>query len=103
MLNAKDLKFDPASLGNKLILCDIVKNYGYVDGHKTENIIGYKYVVALPEHGLEKLSVKIDGDKLLEFNNEYPCVNFENLELSLYVRDNVAYVSAKATGISIAE
>lgn len=61
MLNIRDLRIDPVSLGAKKLLVDIVPAYEYKDGKRTDTLTGYRYVVALSEHALEKLSVKIDG------------------------------------------
>ena len=66
MLNIRDLKIDPASLGAKKLLVDIVPTYEYKDGHRTETVTGYRYIVALPDLSLEKLGVKIDGKQLME-------------------------------------
>ena len=53
MLNIRDLRSDPASLGEKMLLVEIIPSYEYKDGAKTNNIGGYRYVVALPKHNLE--------------------------------------------------
>ena len=53
MLNIRDLKIDPASLGAKKLLVDITPAYEYKDGRRSDTITGYRYVVALPEHSLE--------------------------------------------------
>lgn len=66
MLNIRDLIIDPASLGAKKLLADITPAYEYKDGRRMETITGYRYIVALPENGLEKIGVKIEGKQLLE-------------------------------------
>ena len=66
MLNLRDLRIDPASLGSKMLLVDVMPAYEYKDGKRTETVIGYRYVVYLAEHRLEKLSVRIDGPQLME-------------------------------------
>ena len=66
MLNIRDLRIDPASLGSKKLLVDISPAYEYKDGKRTDNLTGYRYTVALPEHGLDKISVRIDGKQLIE-------------------------------------
>ena len=66
MLNIRNLKIDPTSLGEKMLLVDITPAYEYKDGRRLDTVTGYRYIVALPEHGLEKLGVKIDGKQLLE-------------------------------------
>ena len=55
----KDLKIDPASLGKHKLLVDVAPVAEYVGGQRTDKVVGYRYVVALPEHSFEKLSVKI--------------------------------------------
>ena len=65
MLNIRDLRIDPASLGEKKLLVEIIPAYEYKDGVKTNNIIAHRYVVALPKHNLEKIGVRIDGEQLM--------------------------------------
>ena len=71
MLNIRNLKIDPTSLGEKMLLVDITPAYEYKDGRRLDTVTGYRYIVALPEHGLEKLGVKIDGKQLLEKPDGY--------------------------------
>jgi hypothetical protein len=66
MLKLNDLRIDPISLGHELLLVDIMPCYAYINGNKTDSINGYCYVVAMPEHNLEKIGVKIAGKKLME-------------------------------------
>lgn len=66
MLNIRDLRIDPASLGDVKLLVDIAPAYEYKDGKRTDTVTGYRYIVALPAHGLEKLGVRIDGKQLLD-------------------------------------
>ena len=84
MLNIRDLKIDPASLGAKKLLVDIVPTYEYKDGHRTETVTGYRYIVALPDLSLEKLGVKIGGKQLMEKPDGYAEVEFSGLEVSAY-------------------
>ncbi len=101
MLNIRDLKIDPASLGAKKLLVDIVPTYEYKDGHRTETVTGYRYIVALPDLSLEKLGVKIDGKQLMEKPDGYAEVEFSGLEVSAYESQGKTQISAKATGISL--
>ena len=101
MLNIRDLKIDPASLGAKKLLVDITPAYEYKDGHRSDTITGYRYIVALPEHGLEKLGVKIEGRQLLEKPEGYAEVEFSGLEVFAYESQGKTQISAKATGISL--
>ena len=102
MLNIRDLRIDPASLGEKKLLVEIIPSYEYKDGAKTNNISGYRYVVALPKHNLEKISVKIDGEQLMDKPEGFVEVEFENLEILAYEMRGNVQISAKATGISLA-
>ena len=101
MLNIRDLKIDPASLGAKKLLVDITPAYEYKDGRRMDTITGYRYVVALPEHSLEKLGVKIEGKQLLEKPEGFVEVEFSGLEVFAYESQGKTQISAKATGISL--
>ncbi|MGN1112082.1 MAG: hypothetical protein ACI4RP_02655 [Acutalibacteraceae bacterium] len=101
-LKVNELKIDAyASIGPNTILVDIVPSYIYENGRRTEKLSGYRYVVALPAHSLDKLSVKIEGDeKLLERSeDEFPVVEFDGLVMSLYWTPSGYQVSARASGI----
>ena len=101
MLNIRDLKIDPASLGTKKLLVDIAPAYGYKDGRRLDTVTGYRYIVALPEHGLEKLGVKIKGKQLLEKPDGFAEVEFSGLEVFAYESQGKTQVSARAAGISL--
>lgn len=101
MLNIRDLRIDPASLGAKKLLVDIMPAYEYKDGRRTETITGYRYVVALPEHALEKIGVKIEGKQLMDKPEGFAEVEFSGLEVMAYEAQGKAQVSAKATGIAL--
>ena len=101
MLNIRDLKIDPASLGAKKLLVDITPAYEYKDGRRMDTITGYRYVVALPEHSLEKLGVKIEGKQLLGKPEGFAEVEFSGLEVFAYESQGRTQISAKATGISL--
>ena len=55
-----DLIIDNRSLGSKLWLVDVVPAYEYKNNARTDTVLGYRYTVALPEKGLEKINVRID-------------------------------------------
>lgn len=101
MLNIRDLKIDPASLGAKKLLVDITPAYEYKDGRRSETVTGYRYIVALPEHGLEKIGVKIEGRQLLEKPEGFAEVEFSGLEVFAYESQGKTQISAKAAGISL--
>ena len=102
MLNIRDLRIDPASLGEKMLLVEIIPAYEYKDGVKTNNIIAHRYVVALPKHNLEKIGVRIDGEQLMDKPEGFVEVEFENLEVFAYEMRGTVQISAKATDIKLA-
>lgn len=101
MLNIRDLRIDPVSLGAKKLLVDIVPAYEYKDGKRTDTLTGYRYVVALPEHALEKLSIKIDGNQLMDKPDGFVEVEFSGLEVGAYETKEGVRFTAKATRIAL--
>ena len=99
MLNLRDLRIDPASLGNKMLLVDVMPAYEYKDGKRTETVTGYRYVVCLAEHRLEKLSVRIDGPQQMEQPEDFVDVEFTDLVVTGYESQGKLQFSAKASGI----
>ena len=100
MLNIRNLRIDPASLGEKKLLVDIAPAYEYKDGRRMDTVTGYRYIVALPEHGLEKLGVKIDGRQFMEKPEGFAEVEFSGLEVFAYESQGRTQISARAEGIS---
>ena len=94
-----DLIIDPKSLGNKLWLVDVTPAYEYQNNRRTDTIQGYRYAVALPEKGLDKINVRIDGDRQMEPPNGFVEVRFDNLEVFIYWSQGQPQVGAKATSI----
>ena len=76
-----DLTIDPRSLGNKLWLVEVSPAYEYQNNRRTDTVLGYRYTVALPEKGLDKINVRIDGDKLMDAPDGYAAVRFVGLEV----------------------
>ena len=103
MLNIRNLKIDPTSLGEKMLLVDITPAYEYKDGRRLDTVTGYRYIVALPEHGLEKLGVKIDGKQLVEKPDGFAEVEFDGLEVFAYEAQGKTQISARATGITLVD
>jgi len=103
MLNIRNLKIDPTSLGEKMLLVDITPAYEYKVGRRLDTVTGYRYIVALPEHGLEKLGVKIDGKQLLEKPDGFAEVEFTGLEVFAYEAQGKTQISARATGIALVD
>ena len=96
-----DLIIDPRSLGNKLWLVDVTPAYEYQNNKRTDTVLGYRYAVALPEKGLDKINVRIDGDKRMEAQDGYVEVCFDGLEVFIYWSQGQPQVGAKATGIHL--
>ena len=53
-----DMWFDNACLGKKMLLVEVIPAYEYKDKQRTDTISGYRYVVCLVDHHLEKLNVR---------------------------------------------
>ena len=96
-----DLIIDPRSLGNKLWLVDVTPAYEYQINKRTDTVLGYRYAVALPEKGLDKINVRIDGDKRMEAPDGYADVRFDDLEVFIYWSQGQPQVGARATGIHL--
>ena len=97
-----DLIIDPRSLGSKFWLVDVSPAYEYRDNRRTDTVTGYRYAVALPEKGLEKINVKIDGKQLLDPPDGNAEVGFTGLEVFIYWSNGQPQVGAKASGIHLA-
>lgn len=103
MLNIRDLKIDAnATFGAKTLLVDVVPVYEYKDNQRTDKIVAYRYVTALPEKSFEKIGVRIDGPQLIDTPDGFVEVNFHGLELAAYESGGKVNIIAKATGISLA-
>ena len=83
-----DLKIDPRSLGSKLWLVDVSPAYEYQNNRRTDTIIGYRYTVAMPEKGLDKILKKV-GE--------------ECTEVFIYWSQGQPQVGAKAAGIHLVD
>ncbi len=100
-LKLKDLKIPPEFLGKQMLLVDILPVNKFKNGLRTEEVTAYRYVVALPKFALEKISVRIDGAKLIEKTTDFAEVEFTGLELFIYEIQGEAQIGARATGIKI--
>ena len=99
IMKLRDMWFDNACLGKKKLLVEVVPAYEYKDKQRTDTISGYRYVVCLVDHHLEKLNVRIDGPQLMEQPDGFVEVEFEGLEVRAYENKGVVNFTAKATGI----
>lgn len=98
MISISNLKIDPASLGENLMLTDVTPHFDYNGAEKT--LVGFKYKVACPFHKLETITIKIAGKKQLEAEDGiFPIVKFSNLEIKVYIIDGKPVISATATAI----
>ena len=82
-------------------LVDVTPAYEYQNNKRTDTVLGYRYAVALPEKGLDKINVRIDGDKRMEAPDGYAEVRFDDLEVFIYWSQGQPQVGAKATGIHL--
>ena len=111
-----DLIIDPRSLGSKLWLVEVSPAYEYRENRKTDTVLGYRYTVAMPEKGLDKINVRIDGDKRMDAHSlaetdidafrmdapdGYAEVRFDGLEVFIYWSQGQPQVGARATGIHL--
>lgn len=101
MLSIRDVAIDPKSLGDKMLLTDVLPVYEFINNQRGDKVVGYKYVVALPKHSFEKIAVKIVGDKLVESPDTFVEVDFTNLEVFPYNSQGVTMIGARATNIKI--
>ncbi len=100
MLNLSDLIIDPRSVGKKLFLVAVKPAYDYKDGHRvSDEPVGYKYEIALPDKHMEKLSVRIDGACQMEEPDSFREVVLDELQLSLYWTPNGHQIKATASKI----
>ena len=101
-MRIQDLTIDPRSLGSKLWLVDVAPAYEYKDNRRTDNVLGYRYSICLPEKSLEKINVRVDGKQLLEKpESGYVEVTFTGLEVFIYWQSGQPQVGARASGISL--
>lgn len=103
-MDMRNIVIDAAkTVGRKLVLTDIKPAYAYDNGQRTDRIEGYRYEIAMPEHGYDKLSVRIDGDQQVVMpDDDYPMVTFSGLVLTPYWTSNGYAIRATADHISIA-
>lgn len=102
-MDIRNLKIDAKrTVGENLMLVEVLPVYVYEGGKRTDKVSGYRYVVAMPEHAFDKIAVKIDGKQRLELpDGDYPIVDFDGLELSIYWSPEGYRVGASAMDISV--
>lgn len=104
MIKPKDIILDVQVMtNNEFLLAEIVPNFPYLDGKKSDIQQGFKYIVVLPKLRLEKISVVVNSNiPLINTDKDIPTgakVGFENLEMSLYLMNGNIGISAKADKI----
>ena len=90
-----DLIVSPKSLGDKLWLVDVSPAYEYQNNRRTDTVLGYRYSIAMPERGLDKVDVRIDGQQQMDAPNGYEEVRFDNLEVFIYWSKGDYHVGAR--------
>ena len=98
-MTLRDVLISNTSLDKPMLLVEVVPAYEYQDKQRTDKISGYRYVVCLVAHHLEKLNVRIDGAQLMEQPDGFVEVEFEGLEVRAYENKGVVNFTAKATSI----
>ncbi|MCI2046218.1 MAG: hypothetical protein LKJ90_00670 [Faecalibacterium sp.] len=99
MLNVNKL-INEKSLG-RMLLVGIQPAYLYVDGKRSDTLVGYRYSVLLPDLDYERAQVKINGEKPLlniEPGQTLP-VQFDGLRANVYVYHDAPAVSFAADAI----
>ena len=98
-MTLRDVLISVPSLGKPMLLVEVIPAYEYQDKQRTDKITGYRYVVCLVAHHLEKLSVRIDGPQLMEQPDSFVEVEFDDLEVRAYESQGKVNFTAKATNI----
>lgn len=93
---------DKKTIGENPILVEVKPKFRYENNQKTEEIVGYAYIIVLPDKRFEKLSVKIDGKQQMESPECGVPVEFDNLEIFIYRMREQYMVGARATGVHMA-
>ncbi len=84
-----------------MLLVDVRPYYAYTDNVRGQTPVGYAYVVCLPLHKMDKLSVKIEGPQRMDAppDGAIP-VEFDGFVAKPYVdRNGRLAVTATATNI----
>lgn len=104
-IQVRDLVIDnEKTVGENLLLTDVFPTYKYDQGIKTEEIVGYTYVVLLASRQYQQLRIKIPGNCQIEqslLHNSTPRVHVQGLKLTPYAMNGRTGVAAKAEAIEI--
>ena len=80
----KRVVVSPATIGDRLRLCGVRPYYVYVNGTRTDTIVGYAYTVTWSALYGERLDVKIPGKQLVGEESYDHLAKFSNLQLGIY-------------------
>ena len=80
----KQVIVSPVTLGERLRLCSIRPYNEYIDGNRTDTVLGYTYTVTCSGFQGERLDVKIPGKQLLGEDAYDHLVKFANIQLGIY-------------------
>ena len=101
-MKLSEIKIDVnRTLGTRFWLVEVSPAYEYKDGVKTDNLVGYRYTVTLPEKNFEKIGVKVPGASVVTEIKGYVEVKFRGLEVTPYQSGRDIALSAKAESIEI--
>lgn len=102
MLKLSDAIIDPRTIGRRFLLSSVSPIKEYVNGHPTDRITGYRYTVILVDKKYSEFTVKIEGPKQLDVNDEN-CIpiEFEGLELHVGWSNNGNILTGSATGVHV--
>lgn len=104
-IQIRDLIIDTEkTIGESLLSTGIFPTFKYVDGLKTEDVIGYTYVVLLASRNFQQLRIKIPGACQIEqriLQDHSPRVHVEGLQLIPYTMNGRSGVAAKAEAIEV--
>lgn len=105
MLNIVDVVIDSKkTVGQNLLLTSARPYYEYNGTKKSDNIIGYKYEIVMPDRRYEKINVKVAGKQRIDCGETSDClpVVLENLEIKVYWMSGTYNLTATADDIRIA-
>lgn len=104
MLNIVDIIIDSEkTVGKNLLLTAIRPYYEYNGAKKSDNIIGYKYEIVMPERKFEKINVKIVGTQRIDFDETSSClpIILEGLQLKVYWMSGTYNLTATANNVKV--
>ncbi len=102
-MNISKIPIDVRKLLHSTLLISVSPSYEYLNGSRTNTIVGYKYGVILPEFAYERIYVKIPGEKQMEVSEDAIPVRFEEVEARLYCIDGRCDISVSASSITPAK